>query len=463
MWRTAARSRPVEVCGLPAARGLSKKKRRLTLDSLGRLKSWGVIASMVVLVVGCGTSSSASNYKEDGKPLVFPTFNPFTGADASFGPEMRAGCPAAAKSVAAAGGILGHKTIECPQVDSRGDPADAVPAAQNLLATTSNLMSIIGPSSDEASATVPIFDAAHIPMFVDTGQPSFDKSNFKYFWRVTPSDDYYGYAMALYAWDAGYRNAALVFGNDISSQGTVPTITSGFQKLGGKIAINLTLTIGQASYRSEVQQLIAAHPDVIFNEVDPQTAATFFGQLKQQNGLVPFVSTGAQYTPWIQAVSGVIGADALSQVYHTVLGTSEFSGPAYDEYKTNLDASGAEIDKPEQWEQDIYAEGAYDGVIICALAMLAAGTTNPEVWNNSIMKVTNHSSGAVVVHTFKEGKDALAAGKTIAYEGASGAFAFDQWHNSSTGFEVLGYAGSMGNQPIIKVYPAGAVNKLING
>jgi len=92
---------------------------------------------------------------------------------------MRAGCPAAAKSIMDAGGILGHTTVECPQVDSRGDPADAVPAAQKMLATTNNLMEVIGPSSDEASATVPIFDAAQKPMFVDTGQPTFDKSNFK--------------------------------------------------------------------------------------------------------------------------------------------------------------------------------------------------------------------------------------------------------------------------------------------
>jgi branched-chain amino acid transport system substrate-binding protein len=424
---------------------------------------WGALAGIVVMVAACGTSTNASTYKENGQPLVFATFNPFTGPDASFGPELRAGCPAAARSIAAAGGILGHATIECPAVDSRGDPADAVPAAQKLIATTTNLMSILGPSSDEASATVPIFDAARIPMFVDTGQPSFDKSNFKYFWRVTPSDDYYGYAMALYAHDAGYKNAALVFGNDISSQGTVPTITSGFKKLGGTVAVNLTLTIGQASYRTEVQQLIAAHPDVIFNEVDPQTAATFFGELKQQGGLVPFVSTGAQYTPWIQAVSKVIGADSLAQVYHTVLGTSSFSGPAYDEYKTNLDASGADVDNPQQWEQDIYSEGGYDGVIMCALAMLAAGTTDPSVWNDYITKIATSRTGATVVHTFKEGKDALAAGKTITYEGASGAFAFDEWHNSSTGFEVLGYASSLGNQPVLKVYPAGAVNKLING
>ncbi len=421
----------------------------------------GVIA--VLVVAACGSSTSGSNYKENGQPLVFATFNPFTGPDAVFGPELRAGCPAAARAITAAGGILGHTAMQCPAVDSRGDPADAVPAAEKLIATTTNLMSILGPSSDEASATVPIFDSAHIPMFVDTGQPSFDKTNFKYFWRVTPSDDYFGYAMALYAYDAGYRNAAMVFGNDISAQGTVPTIQSGFQKLGGKIAVNLTLTIGQSSYRSEVQQLLAANPDVIFNELDPQTAATFFGQLKQQHSLVPFVSTGAQYTPWIQAVTGTVGADALSQVYHTVLGVSALSGPAYDEYKTNLDASGADVPNPQQWEQDIYSAGGYDGVVVEGLAMLAAGTTDTTVWNNYIVKVTTPGNGATVVHTFAEGKTALAAGKKIDYVGPSDQFAFDQWHNSSTGFEVLGYAPALGSQPIIKTYPAGAVNKLING
>jgi branched-chain amino acid transport system substrate-binding protein len=433
----------------------------MSLKSPQGLATWGALVGVVLTMVACGSSSGGSSYKENGQPLVFATFNPFTGPDAVFGPELRAGCPAAARSIEAAGGVLGHTSIQCPVVDSRGDPADAVPAANKLIATTTNLMGILGPSSDEASATVPIFDATHINMFADTGQPSFDKSKYNYFWRITPSDDYFGYAMAQYAWDSGYRNAALVFGNDISAQGTVPTITSGFQKLGGKIAISLTLTIGQSSYRSEVQQLVAAKPDVIINELDPQTAATFFGQLKQLHGLYPFVSTGAQYTPWIQAVSGTVGAASLALVYHTVLGTSAFSGPAYDEYNKNLLASGADIDKPAQWSQDIYSEGGYDGVIIDALAMLAAGTTDPSVWNGDIMKVVTNSSGATVVNTFADGKAALAAGKTINYEGATGGFGFDQWHNSSTGFEVLGYAAGMGSQPILKVYPPGAVNKLI--
>lgn len=419
------------------------------------------LTGVALMVVACG-GSSGSSHVENGQPLTFAMFNPYTGPDASFGPNDGAGCYPAAKVIAAAGGVLGHTVVTCLPVDSRGDPADAVPAAQKMLATTQNLMAILGPSSDEASATVPLFDAGHIPMFGDTGQPIFDKSTFHYFWRIDPSDAYYGYAEALYAHDAGYRHGALVFGNDISSQGTVPTITSAFQKLGGTIATNITLTIGQASYRSEAQQVVAANPDIIFTETDPQTAATFFGQLKSLHGLYPFISTAAQQTQWIQAVSGSIGADSLAKIYHVAFGYSEFNGPAWNDYNTNLLASAADVPNPSQWSQDVYAEAGYDGVIISALAMLAAGTTDPKVWNDYILKVTTAGGGATVVHTFADGRTALAAGKTIDYQGATGPFAFDQWHNSSGAFEILGYSASEGSLPVLKVYPAGAVNKLIS-
>lgn len=427
----------------------------------GLFTTWSALVGLLLVVVACGGSSGTS-YVENGKPLTFPTMEPFTGADASFGPELLAGCPAAAKVIAAAGGVLGHKSIECPAVDTRGDPGDAVPALQKMVATTTNLMAVLGPSSDEASATAPLLEAAHIPMFSNNGQPIFDKSNLHYFWRLTPSDDYFGYAMALYAWDAGYRKAAMVFGNDVSSQGTVPTVMAGFQKLGGTIVINEAVALGQASYRSEVQQMVATNPDVIFNELDPQTAATFFGQLKQLHGLYPFISTNAEYTTWIQAVSGTVGASSLAPVYHTLQGTSTFSGPAYDQYNTNLLASSADVPNPSQWSQNYYTETGFDSVIISALAMLAAGTTDPKVWNDFITKVTTAGGGATVVNTFADGKAALAAGKKIDYEGASGAFSFNQWHNSSGGFEVLGYPTGNGSQPIIKTYTAGAVNKLIS-
>ena len=144
------------------------------------------VPSLVLGLAACGSHSSASGSSGTG-PLTFAVFNPFSGPDASFGPEQLAGCIPAAAAINAVGGILAHKKVVCKTSDSRGDPADAVPAAEQLIATTSSLVGVLGPSSDEASATVPLFNRARIPMFGDTGQAVFNQSSFKYFYRITPA------------------------------------------------------------------------------------------------------------------------------------------------------------------------------------------------------------------------------------------------------------------------------------
>ena len=155
--------------------------------------------SLILASFAAAGIASGSSVDTGTAALTIGVFNPFSGADAGFGALMIAGCLPAAAAIEAAGGILKHKTLNCKISDSRGDPADAVPAASQLVATTSNLVGIVGPSSDEASATVPIFNRSKMPMFGDTGQATFDKSSYRYFYRITPPDDATGYAMAVYA------------------------------------------------------------------------------------------------------------------------------------------------------------------------------------------------------------------------------------------------------------------------
>jgi len=422
--------------------------------------SGGLVISACASSASGGSGGTGGSGQGNTQPLTIAVFNPYSGANASYGPEGASGCFAASTAITATGGILGHKTFTCIAVDTKGDPVDAVPAARRMVAITTNLMGVLGPSSDEASATAPILNGAHVPMMADTGQVLYDHTNLAYFWRNTPSDDFYGYAMALYGHDAGYKNAALVFGNDISDQGTVPTLMKGFTKLGGHIAINEAIALDQPGYQSEVQRVIAAHPDVIFDEFDPQTAATFFGELQQAGASIPMISTGAQYTNWISAVSRAMGASNLAKIYHNVLGYSSAGGPAFNAYQSNLLASGANVPDAKQWVHDPFSQAAYDGVVEFALAMLASHSTSPAVWDSYVTKVSNPSAGAVIVNTFAEGKAALAAGKTIDYVGVTGQADYNSWHNSNGAFTVTGYAPVNGALPLIKVYSAAAAVKL---
>src|SRR5262249_53744805 len=150
----------------------------------------------------------------------------------------------AIQAINKAGGVLGHKLV-WKNVDSRGDPADAVPAAERLIANTPNLVEINGPTSLEASATVPIFNRAGITMFAVTGQAEFNNSTYQYFWRNTPPDSADGVAIGYYARNIKhYSKAALVFGTDIASQGAVPGASKTFTGLGGKIVASEYLAPG---------------------------------------------------------------------------------------------------------------------------------------------------------------------------------------------------------------------------
>lgn len=405
------------------------------------------VLPLLATLAACGSRGSAASGSGGSGgtgPLTFAVFNPFSGPDASFGPEQLAGCVPAAAAINAAGGILGHKKISCKTADSRGDPADAVPAAAQLIATTPSLVGVLGPSSDEASATVPLFNRAHIPMFGDTGQSVFNQSSFSYFYRITPPDDAVGYAMAVYAHQKGYATAAAVFGNDISSQGSLPTVVAGFKKLGGKIVLAQKISLDQSSYRTEVSALTAAHPDVIFTEADPQSSATYFSEVKQLGRLGPFIGTdGTTQPPWLKAVGHAIGPANLKSDYVGAQPYAPTTGAPYQVWLSQITAVKAQVSQPaSQWYGDSYSMAAWDSINLMALAMVAAKSTDPKVFRPWIAKLTSSSSGAVVVHDFAQGKAALAQGKTIQYLGATGQITFDRWQNSPGAFEIVSSDGS---------------------
>jgi branched-chain amino acid transport system substrate-binding protein len=412
-----------------------------------------------VLLASCANTSQGATPKVYTGTLTFASFNPFTGPDASFGPEVNAGCAAAVRVINQAGGVLGHQA-QCSIVDTHGDPAEAVPAAQKMLAATENLVGMNGPSSDEAVATVPIINRGQIPMFADAGLSAFDHNPYEYFWRLTPSDDAAAVAMAVYAYRKGYRRGAAIFGNDPSSQGNVPNLLSAFKTLGGQIVLNQSLVLDRTSYRTEVKALIAAQPDVIFTEADPQTDAAYLSQLKQLHALIPVIGTQATVQPpWGKAVSGAIGKANLARIYAGAQPYAPSQGPAWQIFNDALLASGSEVPQPEQWSQDPYTETDYDAIVMMALAMIMAKTPDPGSYNKYIPQVVADSAGALEVLSYKEGMDALAAGKTIRYVGAGGPIVLDQYHNASGAFELVGYAAN-GPNPQLDTVSAADIAKL---
>ena len=175
-------------------------------------------------------------------------------------------------------------------------------------------------------------------------------------------------------------------------------------------------------------------------EVDPQTGSTFLSELQQLHGLIPVVGTEVSLqAPWLSAVNKAIGSGPMARYVEGMQPYAPPSGPAWQAYNSSLLASSAQVPKPGQWSSDPYSMTYYDAVNVMALAITAANSTSPAVFDQYITKVTEPGAGKTVVYTFAEGKAALKAGKQIQYVGAGGPIVFNQWHNSTGAFEAAKY------------------------
>jgi ABC-type branched-subunit amino acid transport system substrate-binding protein len=377
------------------------------------------------LAVGLGANGAAasSSYK-----LEIAVFSPFTGPNGEYGYFNYDGCVPAVNLINAAGGIEGHQ-LTCAIVDDRGDPADAVPAAQNMIASSSHLVGLIDGNSGLLSATVPLISKAHIVELSVGGDPAFDKNTYPYFWRTTPGDDQAGYALAAYIrFDTPYRKIGAVFANDVAAQGNLPGLLAGAKNLGLQIVNRQSIALDQTSYATEVQQLIAAHPQIITTESDPQTAGVFLANLKQAGGLKPIVGTsGTVGNDYNKAASAALGSATYTKDFVRIIQYTATSGPAFAIWQPAMLAAPGIKDKSSLLT-GFGPEVSYDHVTMAALAMLAAHSDVGSVYNSFIPKII---SGKVIVHSFAQGKAALAKGETIDYVGLEGQIVFNRYHNSA--------------------------------
>jgi branched-chain amino acid transport system substrate-binding protein len=398
----------------------------------------GVVVAVVV--AACGSSSPSSsggggNVKTDSAGHVsYGVLSCFTGPLAVLGQAMLQGSKVAQNVINAAGGVLG-KPLDLSHGDTQCDLADGVLALRQLLSADS-VSGIIGPETQEIAAVAPIVSAAKIPTEFQGGSTAFDKNANPYLWRDSPSDSQLGVAMALYAKQKGYKTAALLFSSDIAQQTIPKPITATWLKFGNTIAPPLiTVAPGQTSYLPQVQQIIAAHPDVIFTQLDPQTAAVVFQNFKELDNLaIPIVGTDVTSgSDYLNAITYPIAHAHLVSIYGT-----NATGAAADNFAAAFAAQNGANVAPIAG-----ANYAYDAVISLALAMDKAGTTDGSAVIAAMKQVTNPPG--TPCDTYKACLAGIKAGTKIKMDGASGDLIYNAFQN------VFGPYGAFQADPSTKM------------
>jgi ABC-type branched-subunit amino acid transport system substrate-binding protein len=425
--------------------------RSRTFTRPGRRRGWlsrpACLALVVALAAAVSACSSTGSSSGSHATLTFADVAPFSGPDAALGPIYLVSCDGATNAINKAGGILGHK-VACTSADTRGEPADAVPAVGNLLATAKNLELVIGCTSDEAASVVPVLNRHQVVMFCMTGQSEFDHVHYPYFYRLVPPDLAESYAMTVIAKNLGYHKIALAFGNDIGSQTFVQPAAAAIAKAGLQVVANETLDLNATTFRTEAEKIVAAHPDAIMTEALGNADPTLFAEIKQLNHgkMIPIIGTSAAISPaFYSACVKAVGAADFSANFHADNLVTATSGPAYQAFTQALLAVKGKVSGAQTGNFSTYftAPGAvhlYDGMNLAALAMVAAHSTDIAKWKPWIAKIGDGVPGAVEVNSFAAGVAALKAGKQIRYVGPGGPTSFDAYHDSPGIFQIDTYS-----------------------
>jgi ABC-type branched-subunit amino acid transport system substrate-binding protein len=384
-------------------------------------RSIGACAS-VILLAACASSSTGASGGGTAAPsgtITYGVLSCFTGRLASLGQAMLQGAKVAQSEINSAGGVMGHK-VALVTGDTSCDVADGVTATNQML--TKNVSGVIGPETQEINGVEPILDAQHIVDEFQGGDTARDHQKDPYFFRDSPSDSQLGVAMALYAHNKGYKRAVMLFYSDPAAQTFLKPVSQTFTKLGGTILKTIIVTPDQTSYLSQVRAALAVHPQVIFTQEDPPTAAVLFREFKQLGGgSIPWVGTDVTSgSDFLKA----IGYPTAHATLTSVFGTS-VTGTASSDFLSLFNKL-----YPSQKSVGPLANAnyAYDAVISLALADTYAKTTNGTTVAHDMTKVTNPPGTAC--YTYPSCLHLLKSGTKINYQGASGSLDYNKYNNT---------------------------------
>jgi branched-chain amino acid transport system substrate-binding protein len=371
-----------------------------------------------------GSTGSAAAASATGS-ITLGELGPLTGSRADIGTAMVQGAKLALGVVNATGGVLGHQVTLDPQ-DDASDPADAVPALDKEI-TVDHAVAIVGPIVQTAPVALPLAAKANIPDLMYGGGAVFDNETSPYFFRLSPSDTEQADAMMAYAHSKGWNTVALAIGNTTGDTSLVPGLQAQAKKLGMTIQRTVSIAVGSTSFRSEITNLFAGHPQAIVGQFDIPSAGVLFGELKQQNLLA---------TPWV--VSNLW----FDKEFFTSVGAAVASGPIYIANPGTENGGYSNFlallkQKTGQTQPSNGQTFMYDAVNIWALGAQEAGTYKYPALEQGILKAAN--GPGTTCTSYAKCLSLLKAHKAIKYVGAASNVSFDAHHNVYGPFDFLRY------------------------
>lgn len=355
--------------------------------------------------IGLTALATPAIVKAQAGPIRLGTLTPLTGAGGQFGPSMANVAKAIADEVNAAGGLLGRQ-IQIISEDDQTNPEAGVRAARKLI-DVDRVNAIMGTwASSVTTAVAPLAWENRVFLTTVSGADSITLLPHNgWLIRTQPNTTLQGRKFAEFTLEVSNngRRCFFMMPQTPFTQSTFNNFKAVYDRVGGATEL-LIYDDKKPSLRTEVDQALRFRPDAIFvGGYLPDTTvllrdlfrADFKGRI-----VGPGYSIG-------EPIANALPAEVTEGAYGMLPSPAVGSG-AYTRVQAIL--RGA--------EPDPFSAQVYDQTNLVILAMAAAGEASGQAIRDNVRKISQ--GGGERVDNAVEGLRALAAGRKIDYDGASG-------------------------------------------
>jgi ABC-type branched-subunit amino acid transport system substrate-binding protein len=339
-----------------------------------------------------------------GAPFKLGVLTPLTGAGGNDGPRMLKAMEAVRQEVNRAGGVLG-RPVEFVVEDDQTNPEAAVRAARKLI-EVDKVPLIMGTwASAVTSAVAPVCWESKTFLMTCSGADSISLLPHQGFLvRTQPNNKLQASAHGEFVHSMGAKRVAIIGVQAPFAQPNREHLERLMKSKGGEVVIHVIYEKDKPTYRSEIDQVMRAKPDFLYtNGYAPDTVVLLRDMYKAGITLPKFAQSYA--VP--QKTLDTMPPEVTDGVF-TGQPAADIEAKAYDLMKARLGEA----------EPDAYVAQANDWASLAILMIAKAKEASGVAFKDNVRKVSQ--GDGVKVSTAVEGLKAIAEGKEINYEGASG-------------------------------------------
>ncbi|MEM1389003.1 MAG: ABC transporter substrate-binding protein [Pseudomonadota bacterium] len=347
----------------------------------------------------------------------------FTGPIESITPDMAAGAELAMSEVSESGMLLDGAVVTPVRGDSTCIDAAAATAAAERLITAEGVAAIMG--ADCSGVTGAILSNVAMANGVVMISPSATSPGLStaedngLFFRTAPSDARQGVVMTEVIMDRGIMEVALTYTNNDYGKGLADAFQAAFEEAGGTVTISAAHEDGKADYSAEVGALASAGGEVL----------VVAGYVDQGGlGVIRSSLDSGAFDTFVLP-DGMFGDSLIENIGEELEGSfGQVPGTDSPGNATFVELGQAAGFDPT----NSFSAESYDAAALIMLAMQAAGSTDSNVFKDSVMDVANAPGEEIFPGELGKALEILSNGGDIDYVGA-------------TAVELIGPGESAGN------------------